>query len=284
MGTEDGGSVVVGPPEGMVLLAPATVVVVVLVVAPAHVASPEQALDVVYRPRAAPQGVPFLHAAGEPTIDALTLPFLLSVQHTAAFGFPQMDALSHRSTSARQCFSGSRFMTPGRFNELFTHLLYFWCVWPGGVQPQVLSSNACAASIDASSVHRASRQSARASEPRAWSRSAITIPAAGRQPAERFPDDLPKVPYRIPREGSTRTNAALTAGRPTPETDRVASIFPEQVPWRADRASGNRPEGTLGRPRRWGGGSDMERSALMEPGPIGRVALAYVTVCERERP
>ena len=47
LGTEDGGSVVVGPPVGMVLLAPATVVVVVLVVAPAHVASPEQALDVV---------------------------------------------------------------------------------------------------------------------------------------------------------------------------------------------------------------------------------------------
>src|SRR5262245_27391477 len=158
-----------GPPEGIdvVLLAPATVVVVVLVVAtPAHVASAEQALDVVNRPSAAPQGVPFLHASGEPTIDAFTLPFLLSVQHTAAFGFPQMDALSHRSTSARQCFSGRRLMTPGSFSELFTHLLYFWCVWPGCVQPQVLSSQACPAALDPPSVTRPSRTPGRAAEPR----------------------------------------------------------------------------------------------------------------------
>src|SRR5262245_41437209 len=131
LGTEDGGSVVVGPPgEGIdvVLLAPAIVVVVVLVVAtPAHVASPEQASDVVNRPSAAPQAVPFLHTAGVPTIDAFTLPFFLSVQHTAAFGFPQMDALSHRSTSARQRLSGSRFVTLGSFSELLTHLLYRWC-------------------------------------------------------------------------------------------------------------------------------------------------------------
>ena len=109
-------------------------------------------------------------------------------------------------------------MTPGSFNELFTHLLYFWCVWPDCVQPQLLSTNACAASIDTSSVHRASRQSARTGEPRAWSRSAITIPAAGRQPGERLPEDLPNVPPRIPREGSMGTNAALTAGRGNPET------------------------------------------------------------------
>ena len=210
MGTEDGGSVVVGVPVGMVLLAPATVVVVVLVVAtPAHVASAEQALDVVNRPSAAPQGVPLLHAAGEPTIDAFTLPFLLSVQHTAAFGFPQMDALSQRSTRARQRFSGSRLVTPGSFNELFTHLLYFWCVWPGCAQSQVLSSNACAASIDASSVQRASPQSARAREPGEFSRSAITTPAAGRQPTERFLEDPPNVPSRIPREGSMPADAAL---------------------------------------------------------------------------
>jgi hypothetical protein len=182
----------------MVLLAPATVVVVVLVVAaPAHVASPEQALDVVKRPSAAPQGVPFLHAAGEPTIEDFTLPFLLSVQHTAAFGFPQMDALSHRSTSARQRFSRSRLMTPGSFNELFTHLLYFWCVWPGCVQPQVLSSNACAASIDTPSVHRASRQSARAREPGACrTSSAVTIPSAGDQPTERVLEEPPSMPFR----------------------------------------------------------------------------------------
>jgi hypothetical protein len=202
LGTEDGGSVVVGPPvEGIdvVLLAPATVVVVVLVVAtPAQVASVEHASDVVNTPSAAPQAVPFLHTAGDRTIEALTLPFLLSVQHTAAFGFPQMDALSHRSTSARQRFSGRSLMTPGSFNEPLTHLLYLWCVWPGCAQPQVLSSNACAASIDTSSVHRASPQSARAREPGAWSRSAITTPAAGRQPTERFLEE-PSMPFRTPR-------------------------------------------------------------------------------------
>jgi hypothetical protein len=108
----------------VVVLAPATVVVVVLVVAtPAHVASVEHASDVVNRPSAAPQAVPFLHAAGDPTIEALTLPLLLSLQHTAAFGFPQMDSLSHRSTSALQCFSGSKLVTSGSFRELFTHLL-----------------------------------------------------------------------------------------------------------------------------------------------------------------
>jgi hypothetical protein len=164
LGTEDGGSVVlVRPPRGIeeVVLDPATVVVVVLVVAaPAHVASAEQASDVVNRPSAVPQAVPLLHAAGEPTIAALTSPFFLSVQHTAAFGFPQMDAVSHRRTSARQRFSGSRLVMLGSFSELLTHLLYFWCVWPGSVQPQVLSSTACALSIDASSGHRTSVQAA----------------------------------------------------------------------------------------------------------------------------
>jgi hypothetical protein len=162
LGNEDAGSVVVGPPvEGIdvVLLAPATVVVVVLVVAtPAQVAPVEQASDVVNSPSAAPQAVPFLHAVGDPTIEALTLPFLLSVQHTAALGFPQMDSLSHRSTSARHRFSGTRLVTAGSFSELLTQRLYFWCVWPGSAQPQVLSRNARALSMDASLVQRWSVQ------------------------------------------------------------------------------------------------------------------------------
>lgn len=202
MGSEDCGSV-----DDVVLLGPPTVVVVV-VVAPAHVASAAQASDVVNRPRAAPQAVPFLHAAGEPTTEALTSPFLLSVQHTAAFGFPQMDALSHRSTSARHRFSGSRFVTLGSFSEFLTHFLYFWCAWPGSEQAQVLSRNARALSIDASSAHRASIQPARAREPGAWSRSAITIPVAGRHPAERFLEDLFRISFRVARGGTQRSRVA----------------------------------------------------------------------------
>ena len=164
MGSEDcGGGVVVG--IEVVVVAPATVVVVVA--APAQVASAAQASAVVNRPRAPPQAVPFRHAAGEPTIDALTSPFFLSAQHTAAFGLPQMDARSHRSTSARQCFSGSRLMTLGSFSEFFTHLVYFACVWPASAHAQVLSSNACALSIDAASVHRGSVHAACAADPTA---------------------------------------------------------------------------------------------------------------------
>src|SRR5262249_33438149 len=144
-----------------------------------------QASDVVNRPSAAPQAVPFLHAARVPTIDAFTLPFFLSVQHTAAFGFPQMDALSHRSTSARQLLSGSRFVTLGSFSELLTHLLYPWCVWPGCAQPQVLSRNVRALSIDAASLHCASTHAACAGDVAMWSRSATTRTAAARFPAMR---------------------------------------------------------------------------------------------------
>jgi hypothetical protein len=127
VGSEDCGSVVLV--DGIdVVLGPVTVVVVVDAAAPAHVASAEQASAVVNRPSAAPQAVPLLHAAGEPTIDAFTSPLFLSTQHTAEFGFPQMDALSHRSTRARHRFAGRRVVTPGSFSELFTHLRYFSCV------------------------------------------------------------------------------------------------------------------------------------------------------------
>src|SRR5262249_41125976 len=146
--------------------------------------------DVVNRPSAAPQAVPFLHPAGEPTIAALTSPFFLSVQHTAAFDFPQMDSLSHRSTSARQCFSGSRLVTLRSFSELLTHFLYCWCVWPGSVQPQVLSRSARTLSIDASSVHRASIQAATAGETDVRNRNPATIPAARCHSEKPFIEDL----------------------------------------------------------------------------------------------
>src|SRR5262245_65238340 len=85
--------------SGVVVVGSATVVggpvVVVVVVGPAQVPSVSQASNWEKKPRKAPQALPFLHFAALPTIDDLTLPFFLRTQQTAAFGLPQIEALSH---------------------------------------------------------------------------------------------------------------------------------------------------------------------------------------------
>ena len=78
-----------------------------------------------------------MHFAGDATIDALTLPFLFTTQHTAAFGFPQMDDPSHFLMSLRHALSGMRAVRLASLSVLFTHLTYLPCVWPARVQPQV---------------------------------------------------------------------------------------------------------------------------------------------------
>jgi hypothetical protein len=69
-----------------------------------------------------------LHFAGDATIDALTLVFFFTTQHTAAFGFPQMDALSHFLMSFRHDCSGMRAVRLASFSVLCTHFLYVLCV------------------------------------------------------------------------------------------------------------------------------------------------------------
>jgi hypothetical protein len=108
-----------------VVLLDVVVVVLVGAVAPAHVPSAAQASARPKRPSDAPHAWPFLHAAGEPTIDAFTLPFFFVTQHTAASGRPQSDARSHCRTRTRHRLSGRRAVRSGRFSVLFTQLVYF---------------------------------------------------------------------------------------------------------------------------------------------------------------
>jgi hypothetical protein len=94
--------------SGVVVVGSATVVggpvVVVVVDGPAQVPSVSQASNWEKEPRRAPQALPFLHFAVLPTIDDLTLPFFFRTQQTAAFGLPQIDALSHFMMSLRHAF------------------------------------------------------------------------------------------------------------------------------------------------------------------------------------
>jgi hypothetical protein len=78
--------------------------VVVVVVGPAQVPSASQASNCEKKPRKAPQALPFLHFAVLPTIDDLTFPFFFRTQQTAAFGLPQIEALSHFMMSLRHAF------------------------------------------------------------------------------------------------------------------------------------------------------------------------------------
>jgi len=98
------------------------VVSVVVVVGPAHVPSSAQASFVLKNPSMAPQGLP-LHFAAFPTIEALILPFFFSTQHTAAFGFPQIEAFSHCMMSLRHGLSGIRAVRFASFRVDFTHFL-----------------------------------------------------------------------------------------------------------------------------------------------------------------
>jgi len=69
-----------------------------------------------------------LHFAGDATIDALTLAFLFTTQHTAAFGFPQMDDPSHFLMSLRHDLSGMSAVRFASLSVLCTHFLYVLCV------------------------------------------------------------------------------------------------------------------------------------------------------------
>jgi hypothetical protein len=93
---------------GVVVVVGATVDVVgglvVVVVGPAQVPSVAQASNWEKKPRETPQALPFRHFAVLPTIDDLTLPFFFRTQQTAAFGLPQIEALSHFMMSLRHAF------------------------------------------------------------------------------------------------------------------------------------------------------------------------------------
>ena len=64
-----------------------------------------------------------MHFAGDATIDTSTLPFFFTTQHTAAFGFPQMDAFSHFLMSFRHDFSGMRAVMLASLIVLCTHFV-----------------------------------------------------------------------------------------------------------------------------------------------------------------
>jgi hypothetical protein len=159
------GRVVVGAPGRVVVDAPGRVVVVgapgrvveeeldVVVTGPAQVPSAAQASNVLNRPREAPQAFPFLHLVALPTIDALTFPLALRMQHTAAVGFPQVDAFSHRVMSLRHAFWGMSAVRSASRSVAFTHFVYLRCVWPARVQPQVAWMVARARSMAVVSPH-----------------------------------------------------------------------------------------------------------------------------------
>src|SRR4029453_5972759 len=104
-------STVIGPVTGVV------------VGAPAHAPAELQASNLLNSPTGAPHVLPFLHFEGDPTIDALTLPFFFCTQHTAALGLPQMAAFSHFLMSFRHCFCGMRAVRLASLSVLPTH---FW--------------------------------------------------------------------------------------------------------------------------------------------------------------
>jgi hypothetical protein len=160
------GTVVVDDVVDVVLVVE-TVVVVVVVGGPAQVPSAAQASNLLKKPRDALQAFPFLHLAELPTMDDFTLPFAFAMQHTAAFGFPQIDAFSHRMMSLRHAFWGMSAVRSASFSVLFTHFAYLPCVWPARVQPQVAWMVARARSMAAVSVHCALTHAAKAGVMRA---------------------------------------------------------------------------------------------------------------------
>ena len=139
--------------------------------------SAAHASNVLNNPRSAPQALPFLHLAALPTIDDLTLPFPFAMQHTAAFGFPQIDAFSHFMMSLRHGLSGMSAVRLAAFRALFTHFVYLPCVWPSRVQPQAVWTVARACSMDVVSGHFALTHSAKAGVRGAESRSTVRVVA-----------------------------------------------------------------------------------------------------------
>jgi hypothetical protein len=129
------------------------VVVVVVVTGPAHVPSSEQASNLLYRPRIAPQALPFVQRNSFFTIFASGLPFRLREQQIDALGFPQIDAFSHLRMSLRHPRCGISAVRSASFSVRFTHFTYVPCFWPSRWQPQVswIMSRAC--SMDTVSVH-----------------------------------------------------------------------------------------------------------------------------------
>src|SRR4030095_8106732 len=116
-------TVIVVPTVIVVVVVGMSVVVGVVVRGPAHAPSELQASNLLNSPNGAPHAIPFLHFEGDPTIDALTLPFFFRTQHTAALGLPQMDAFSHFLMSFRHCFCGMRAVRLASLSVLRTHFL-----------------------------------------------------------------------------------------------------------------------------------------------------------------
>jgi hypothetical protein len=122
---------------------------------------------------------------------------------------------------------------------------------------------------------------------------------------------LPRRPVSHLLQGSTWRNAALSDGRSRARSEGGAGAELTRAATRAPRRSGarrrciylarpgslraGRGSGIRASPTIVRGGNcsspasrrvrlDMQRSPLMEPGPMGRVAaFAYLTVCERAR-
>src|SRR4030095_5264099 len=111
------------PSVFVVVLTVIVVLPVIVVGGPAHAPSELQASNLLNSPNGAPHALPFLHFEGDPTIDALTLPFFFCTQHTAALGLPQMDSFSHFLISFRHCFCGMRAVRLASLSVLCTHLL-----------------------------------------------------------------------------------------------------------------------------------------------------------------
>jgi hypothetical protein len=136
---------------------------VVVSVGPAQVPSGSQASNVLKKPSTAPHAVPFLHFPVLPTIDDLTFPFFFRTQQTAAFGLPQIDALSHFMMIVLHAFCGIMAVNFAALSVPLTHCLYVPCVCPSRVHPQVVWIIPRALSMAALSEHFALTQAARAS-------------------------------------------------------------------------------------------------------------------------
>jgi hypothetical protein len=128
-------------------------VVVVVVTGPAHVPSSAQASNLLYRPRIAPQALPFVQRSSFFTIFATGLPFRLSEQQIDALGLPQIDAFSHLRMSLRHPRCGISAVSSASFSVRFTHFTYVLCFCPSRWQPQVSWIVSRAFSMDTVSVH-----------------------------------------------------------------------------------------------------------------------------------
>jgi hypothetical protein len=180
-----------------------TMVVVVVDVGPLHVPSVLQASNLLKKPSSAPQGCPFLHLLADPTIDVFTWLRLFSEQHTAAFGLPQIEALSHFLIRLRHDFRGMSAVRSATFRLFLTHVVYLPCVWPLRVQPQVLWIICRAFSMAVVSEHFVLTQSPNTGGTVAWNKTPTTVATMNQRML-----DLPSESGDAPRTTGTSAVAS----------------------------------------------------------------------------